>query len=85
MSGFINFSLIKNIKQAVISKVIKQYCLDTEEEERHLSELERRMIALDEVEVYVVTRTFINHHRDIFARTLEYIEKEQKKEGETTE
>ena len=83
MSGFINFALIKNVRKAVISKIIKQYVFDTEEEERHLSELERRMKALDEVEVYVITKTFIEHHREIFVRSLEYISKE--KEGETNE
>ena len=83
MSGFINFGLIKNVRQAVLDKIFKQEVFDTEEEERHLSELERRMKALDEVEVYVVTRTFVNHHTDIFVKTLEYISREKEKEGES--
>ena len=82
MNGFVNFALIRSIKKAVIAKVIRQYVFDTEEEERHLSELERRTKALDEVEVYVITKTFIENHREVFVRSLEYISKQ---EGENHE
>ena len=82
MSGFVNFALIRSIKKAIIAKVIRQYVFDTEEEERHLSELERRTKAMDEVEVYVITKTFIENHREVFVRSLEYISKQ---EGENHE
>lgn len=77
MNGFVNFALIKSVKKAVIAKVIRQYVFDTEEEERHLSELERRTKAMDEVEVYVITKTFIENHREVFVRSLEYISKQE--------
>lgn len=77
MNGFVNFALIRSIKKAIIAKVIRQYVFDTEEEERHLSELERRTKAMDEVEVYVITKTFIENHREVFVRSLEYISKQE--------
>lgn len=50
--------------------------LDSEYEENHLSELERRFRALDEVENYVTVKTLIKYHKKLFVKILEYMNKE---------
>lgn len=76
MSGFINFELVKDIKKAEKEGVIPDLGFHTENEERHVSELERRMAALDERETYVAVKTIVKHHRDVLVNTLNYMNKE---------
>lgn len=77
----INFALMKDIQKAADAGVIKlNVPLDNEYEENHLSELDRILKALDEVEDYIAINTLIKHHRDLFIRILEYMNKE----GENT-
>ena len=77
MSSFINYDLMHDIERVVDAGVIKEIGDDKDTEERHLSELARRMAALDDVEVYTVITALIKHHRDTFIKTLEHMEGEQ--------
>ena len=70
--NFVNYSLLKDLKKAH-----KDMGDDSEQEDRFVSELERRMAALDEKETYIVVKTLVNHHRKTVIRTLEYMEGEQ--------
>ena len=80
---FVNFALMKDIQKAADAGVIHLNApLDNEYEENHLSELERILKALDEVEDYITVKTLIKYHKDLFVRILEYM---NKKEGENHE
>ena len=74
---FVNFALMKDIQKAADAGVIHLNApLDNEYEENHLSELERILKALDEVEDYITVKTLIKYHKDLFVRILEYMNKE---------
>ena len=74
---FINFALMKDIKAAEAAGVIHPNApLDSEYEENHLSELERILRALDEVEDYVTVKTLVKYHRKLFVKILEYMNTE---------
>lgn len=76
---FVNYSLLEDIEQARKAGVFTDSDVKDENEERHVSELERRMSALDEKETYIVVKTLIKNHWDTFSKSIHYI-----KEGETT-
>ncbi len=74
---FVNFALMKDIQKAADAGVIHPNApLDSEYEENHLSELERILKALDEVEDFITVKTLIKYHKDLFVRILEYMNKE---------
>ena len=74
---FVNFALMKDIQKAADAGIIHLNApLDNEYEENHLSELERILKALDEVEDYITVKTLIKYHKDLFVRILEYMNKE---------
>lgn len=78
---FVNFALMKDVRKAEAAGIIHPNApLDSEYEENHLSELERRSRALDEVEDYVTIKTLIKYHRKLFVRILEYMNQEGEKE-----
>ena len=78
--AFVDFALMREIGRAEKSGVIHlDIPLSNEYEEPHLSELERRMIPLDEVETYVAVHTLVNHHRKLLVKILEYMNKEGEK------
>lgn len=79
MSDGINWLLAEEIKDAINAGAINEkYCNFNEPS---ISELERRMKALDEIDVYVVVKTLVKYRRELFVRILEYM---NKKEGERT-
>ena len=59
---FVDYALCKNVKQANKAGVFEDIGIDSEEEDRHISELQRRMTALDEKETYVVVKTLVETH-----------------------
>ena len=76
----INFALMKDIRAAEAAGIIHPNApLDSEYEENHLSELERILKALDEVEDFITVKTLIKYHKDLFVRILEYMNKEGEK------
>jgi hypothetical protein len=79
--SFINFRLVKDTKGAIDDGVIIGDYIDTDQEQCHISELERELMAFDEEEVYVTTKTLIKYHRKVFTRILEYINKEGEKKN----
>ena len=77
MSGaHINYKTQRKIERIVDAGVIGEIGDDSELEIRHITELEDRMKALDDKEVFVVINTLVKYHREIFVKTLEYLEKE---------
>ena len=82
---FVNFALMKDVKKAEKDGIIHPNApLDSEYEENHLSELERRSRALDEVEDFVTIKTLIKYHKQLFVKILDYMNTEYK-EGEKNE
>lgn len=78
---FINFKLMRDIRAAEAAGIIHPNApLDSEYEENHLSELERILRALDEVEDYVAVSTLVKHHRQLFVRILDYMNREGESE-----
>lgn len=76
MSGFIDFDLVKDINKAHEAGVFEEMGDESENEERHVSELKRRMAALDEKETFVTLQALIKHHRKTVIKTFEFMEKE---------
>jgi predicted hydrolase (HD superfamily) len=79
MSGGVNWLLTKEIKEAIDEGVIDG--MYSNFNEPSISELERRMKALDEIETYVVVKTLVKYRRELFVNILEYLNKKAK-EGE---
>lgn len=73
---YVNYTLCKDVKKAYQDEVFEDFGIDSDEEDRHISELERRMAALDEKETYVTTKTLVKHHFETFKRTLAHMQKE---------
>ena len=74
---FVNFSLMKDIKKAQEAGIIHPNApVESEYEENHLSELERILRALDEVEDYVAVKTLIKYNKKLFVKILEYMNEE---------
>ena len=78
--NFVDYALCKDLKKAHKAGVFKDFGDDSEQEDRYVSELNRRMNALDSKSVYIALKAFIKNHRNTVVRTLEYLEKER--EGE---
>ena len=76
MNG-INYILLKGIKEAIDDGVISG--MYSNFNEPSISELERRIKALDEIDVYVTIKTLVKYRRKLFVDILEYM---NKKEGE---
>ena len=72
---YVNYSLCKDVRKAAKAGVI-ELGFDTEEEDRFISELERRISAFDDKETYIAVKTLINHNPRTVAKTLNYMEKE---------
>ena len=79
MSGGVNWVLASEIKQAIDEGVIDG--MYSNFNEPSISELERRMKALDEIDTYVVIKTLVKYRRQLFVNILEYLNKKAK-EGE---
>jgi len=78
--SFINYGLLKEIEAAYRSGVFPDMGVEDEDEERYVSELDRRMSALDDKSVYVAVRAFANEHRKTLIKALEHI-REGEKDG----
>ena len=79
--SFIDYGLLKDIEAAYRAKVFPDMGVEDEDEERYVSELDRRMTALDEKSVYVTVRAFVKGHRETLIRAIEHIQKEGEQNG----
>lgn len=77
---FIDYEMLRELKRAHKAGVFTDFGIDSEEEDRHVSELARRMSALDEKETYIAVKKLIYSHTETFIKALYFIKKE---EGET--
>lgn len=71
---FVNFALVEDVNEAENDGIIHSNTPeDSEYEESHISELERRAKAFDEVEKYVVIRMLVKDHEEFLTKVLNYI------------
>ena len=77
---FIDYELLRELKRAHKAGVFEDFGIDSEEEDRHVSELGRRMKALDEKETYIAVKKLIYSHTETFIKAHNINKKE---EGET--
>lgn len=77
MTDGINWLLAEEIKDAIDDGAINEKYSNFNEPS--ISELERRIKVLDEIDVYVVVKALVKYRRELFVRILEYM---NKKEGE---
>lgn len=77
MSGFIDYDLVKDIKKALAAELFEDVGIEYEEEERHVSELSRIILALDDEELFVFVRTLVKHRKEQLVKTLEYMNKQE--------
>lgn len=78
---FVNYALKRDLVKANKAGVFEDMGDDSEQEDRHVSELERRMLALDDKETYIAVKTLLQSHSKTFIKTLYYM----KEEGEMYE
>ena len=75
--SFVNFSLVKELKRAEAAGIIHPNApIDSDKEENHLSELERILRALDEVEDYVAIKTLVKYNKKLLVKILDYMNEE---------
>ena len=77
MSGGVDWLMVEEIKQAIKDGVINEQYNDFDTPS--IAQLKDRMSALGEIDIYVVIRSLIKYHRELFVDILEYM---NKKEGE---
>ena len=73
----VNYTLKKNVDRVVDAGVVEEVASDDVLESRHITALEETVKALDDVEVYVVTKALVENHWDIFVKSLIYIRNEE--------
>lgn len=74
MNG-IDYTLLKEIRQAIDEKVISAFYSDFNEPS--ITELEYRIKALDEIDIYAVVRTLVKYRRRLLVDILEYMNKQE--------
>ena len=72
----IDYTLCEDLVDAEKAGVFTDLSVPGENEDRHVSELGRRMIALDEKETYLTIKTLIENHWETFVKTIHYLKKE---------
>ena len=77
---FVDYGLCDEIDRAYEVGVFEDKGVEGENEDRHLSELNRRMVALDSKEVFVVTRAILENHKETVKRTIKFMEGEKRHE-----
>lgn len=75
----IDYRLKEDLEDAERAGVFVDMSVPGENEDRHVSELGRRMKALDEKETYITVRALVMNHWETFSKSIQYL---KNKEGE---
>lgn len=75
---FVDYALLEDVMQAYMARVFDEFGIDSEEEDRHLSELSRRMAALDDKETYIVVKILTENHWETFKNSIKYLKEGMK-------
>lgn len=71
---FVDYALAKDVKGASEAGIFDMG-IDSEEEDRHISELERRVAAFDGKEIYITIKTIIENNWETFSKSIQYLER----------
>lgn len=71
----IDYALCEDLEQAEEAGVFIGIGIPGENEDRHCSELARRMDALDAKEIYITVKTLATNHWDTFSKSILYLER----------
>ena len=77
----IDYTLCEDLVGAEKAGVFVDMSVPGENEDRHVSELGRRMKALDEKETYITVRALVMNHWDTFSKSIQYLERKGRKDG----
>ena len=71
----VDYALCEDLIDAEKAGVFTDMSVPGENEDRHVSELGRRMKALDEKETYITVRALVMNHWDTFSKSIQYLER----------
>lgn len=71
----IDYALCEDLEEAEDAGVFTGIGIPGENEDRHCSELARRMNALDAKEIYITVKTLATNHWDTFSKSILYLER----------
>ena len=77
----IDYGLKKDLEDAERAGVFVDMGVPGENEDRHVSELGRRMNALDEKETYITVRALVMNHWETFSKSIQYLKRKGRKDG----
>jgi len=77
----VDYALCEDLKDAEKAGVFVDMSVPGENEDRHVSELGRRMKALDEKETYITVRALVTNHWDTFSKSIQYLNRKGKADG----
>lgn len=79
---FVDYELCRDVRGAHAAGVFKDFGIDSDEEDRHISEFGRRMEALDDKETYIAVKKLLYSHTETFINALYYIKQMEGEEYE---
>ena len=71
----VDYALCEDLEGAKAAGVFVDIAVPGENEDRHVSELGRRMKALDEKETYITVRALVMNHWETFSKSIQYLER----------
>lgn len=79
---FVDYELCRYLEKAHKAGVFENMGIQGENEDRHVSELDRRMRALDEKEVFITVKAIVENNWETFAKTIIFLKKEGEKNND---
>lgn len=77
----IDYALCSDLEEAEEAGVFTGIGIKGENEDRHCSELARRMNALDSKEIYITVKTLATYHWETFSKSILYLERKGRTHG----
>ena len=71
----IDYALIEDLDGAYEAGVFSDKGIAGENEDRHCSELSRRVAVLDEKETYIAVKALVTNHWETFSKSIQYLER----------
>ena len=75
--NFVSYTLLEDLRKAYAAGVFHEMGDISENEDRYVSELERRMMALDEKSTYIAIKALVSQHFDTVVKSLAYLKKQE--------
>ena len=75
----IDYTLCKDLVEAHKAGVFEDMGVPGENEDRHCSELSRRVSVLDEKETYIAVKALVMNHWETFSKSIQFLERKGSK------